>query len=72
MQEHFHNYVTDRRTCEEDTTLGDEELTPQKPSVVNRALKETAALFWQDQPPGWRAKSRSSAVKSRRREASNC
>lgn len=41
VQEHFHRYVTDRRTREEDTIVKDEELdSTETQRVVNRALKE--------------------------------
>ena len=41
VQEHFHHYVTDRRTREEDTIVKDEELdSAETQRVVNRALKE--------------------------------
>ena len=41
VQEHFHRYVTDRRTREEDTIVQDEELdSAETQRVVNRALKE--------------------------------
>ena len=41
VQEHFHRYVTDRRTREEDTIVKDEELdSAETQRVVNRALKE--------------------------------
>ena len=41
VQEHFHHYVTDRRTREEDTIVKDEELdSAETHRVVNRALKE--------------------------------
>ena len=44
VQEHFHHYVTDRRTREEDTIVKDEELDPQRPSASSTVhLRKIAA-----------------------------